>query len=309
MPLLLEVAITPDVFDLSSYGNEELADSRFDLLRELVFNDAIVRNIKDGAWSLSIINSNRQLYRRGAELLKKLSTQGRLQNFGSISPSMPISDIEWCKEALVTHKQKRLDGIISTKLIASQLENNEIVTAMHKLSRSHLWASREQSVRPSRNLESYLLHLSHVFSSANSLIFIDPYLDPSEANYKDLPRLISAAMQKKPMPHIEIHRKITDGKRNIVANPEWEKRFNCELLPALPVGAKIEVFLWDEMHNRYLISNVIGISMAHGFDTSLREKAITTWSRLSKEHSDDIRAEFDANSVLHKCQHKFILRK
>ena len=309
MALLLEVAITPDVFDLSSYGNEELADSRFDLLRELVFNDAIVRNLQDGAWSHSIFGSNRPLYKRGAELLKKLSIQGRLQKFKSISPSIPMSDIEWYKEALDAHGFKKLDGIIGTKSIVIQHENDIAVTAMSKLSRSKLWESREQSVRPERNLESYLLHLSHVFSSANSLIFIDPFIDPSVPNYQDFPKLISAAMQQRPMIHIEIHRTIMDGKRGIVANQEWEKRFKGELLPVLPPGAKVEIFLWDEMHDRYLISNIIGISLPHGFDTSHRENAITTWSRLSKEHSDNIRQEFDTNSVIHKCQHRFVLCK
>lgn len=309
MPLLLEIAITPDVFDLSAYSSEELADSRFDLLRELTFNDAIVRNLSDGKWKDIFSDPNRTWYRRGGELVRKLETQGRLRDFQRMYQGVPTSDAEWCNEALASHGIEELDGIISSKSTAALHGDTKIVAAISKLSRSDLWRSRTQSVRPDRHLKSYLQHLNPIFTHAKHLMFIDPYLDPYADNYTDFPKLLREAMLKKSMPLIEIHRTINDGKHGIPTNREWERRFREKLLPILPQDAEVEIFLWDEMHDRYLISNILGIDIPHGFDTSGRKEDITTWSRLSKDASDDIRREYDANSVRHKLQHRFIVRK
>ncbi len=306
MPLLLEVAITPDVFDLSTYDSEELADSRFDLLRELTFNDAIVRNLCDGKWKDVFSDPNRTWYRRGGELVRKLAIQGRLRSFQRMNQKVPTSDVEWCNEALASHGIEALDGIISTKSITALHGENKIVAAISKLSRSDIWRSRTQSVRPERNLKSYLQYLQPIFTCAKNLMFIDQYIDPTAYNYKDFPELLREAMLNRSIRLVEIHRTITDGKYGIPTNHEWERKFRKTLLPVLPRGAKVEIFLWDEMHDRYLISNIVGIALLHGFDTSGKED-MTTWSRLGKETSDDIRREFDANSVRHKLQHKFVL--
>jgi hypothetical protein len=66
-----------------------------------------------------------------------------------------------------------------------------------------------------------------------------------------------------------------------------------------------EVFIWDDFHDRYLISNLIGISCPNGFDTTTDQNDITTWTKLGKTDKDDVQREFDPASNKHQLKHKF----
>jgi len=113
-----------------------------------------------------------------------------------------------------------------------------------------------------------------------------------------------------PSPTIEIHRCISAGSgidKKPLKKQEWENRFRESLLSCLPKRSKVEVFLWDEMHDRYLISNIVGINIPNGFDTSRRKPALTTWQKLDEKERDAIQREFDENSLDHKLQGRFTL--
>lgn len=59
--------------------------------------------------------------------------------------------------------------------------------------------------------------------------------------------------------------------------------------------AKTQDFLWYHAAvriGRYLVSNLIGISLPNGFDTTASPRP-TTWSRLGRPDRDDIQREFD----------------
>ena len=48
----------------------------------------------------------------------------------------------------------------------------------------------------------------------------------------------------------------------------FERRFRDGLSGRLrAAGLQAEVFVWDDFHDRYLISNLVGISLPNGFDT------------------------------------------
>jgi hypothetical protein len=72
-------------------------------------------------------------------------------------------------------------------------------------------------------------------------------------------------------------------------------------------GLTVEVFIWDKFHDRYLISNLIGINLPHGFGISDpgTPHPITTWTRLGRKDRDDVQREFDPASGRHKLQHRF----
>jgi hypothetical protein len=66
-----------------------------------------------------------------------------------------------------------------------------------------------------------------------------------------------------------------------------------------------EVFIWDDFHDRYLISDLIGVSLPYGFDTTTDESSFTTWTRLGRHDRDDIQREFDPASGRHALRHRF----
>jgi hypothetical protein len=308
MPILAEYALTPDVFDVSSYTSEELADSRFDLLREALFNEGIVRNLRNGGWGREFADTDRTWHRRGKELVKKLASQGRFRSFPQILSDCPTCDDEWCNEALASHYALPLEGIITTDSIAARHTESKVVASISRLARAPWWCDRGTSVRVQRKIDEYIHNLSLVFSCSNHLMFIDPYLDPTQSNYEDFKQLIQIALQRRPLPLIEIHRSIKDGNgrhAQVLDPTEWEVRFREELAPVLARGGHVEVFLWDELHDRYLISNVVGISLPYGFDTSRRQGDVTTWGRLSRVDRDDVMREFDSASHRHKLQGRF----
>ena len=68
-------------------------------------------------------------------------------------------------------------------------------------------------------------------------------------------------------------------------------------------GLRAEVFVWDDFHDRYLISNLIGISLSNGFDTKANQT--TTWTRLGRKDRDDVRREFHPATGSHKLQLRF----
>jgi hypothetical protein len=70
-------------------------------------------------------------------------------------------------------------------------------------------------------------------------------------------------------------------------------------------GIQVEIFIWDDHHDRYLITDLIGIGMENGFDTTTDPNAITTWMRLSRATRDDIQREFDPACVRHALRHRF----
>ena len=92
MALLADYAITPDVFDVMSYPNEEVCEARLELIREPLLTESLVRDIRDGEWRRFIENPARAWHRRGKELIRKLATQGRLVQFSSALPHPPVDD-------------------------------------------------------------------------------------------------------------------------------------------------------------------------------------------------------------------------
>jgi hypothetical protein len=53
------------------------------------------------------------------------------------------------------------------------------------------------------------------------------------------------------------------------------------------------VFFWDDFHERYLIADVIGISVPAGFDVTSKPEEFSTWGRLGRADKDKIQRMFD----------------
>ena len=91
---------------------------------------------------------------------------------------------------------------------------------------------------------------------------IDPYFNPIEGRYRDAVTLLAGTGQRSPRPLIEVHRVAWYGTSH-------DKRaqsavVEAALRPALATaasqsGLSFEVFLWDDFHDRYLISDLVGI--------------------------------------------------
>lgn len=310
MALLSEYAITPDVFDSSCHSSEEVCELHLQSLKDVLLSEALVRDLQGGEWSKQFMPGGRAWHPRTKELFRKLSGQSRLICFQSTDGEVPASDLQWCDEALATHAITDVRGIIATEAVASSYTDQPIVSAIDGLKRAGWWTSRSPSYRLRRTLADYRLALDLVLRHANSIQFVDPHLDPALRHYGDFMALVQGAGGRTPAPLIELHRVAWFGSSR-------DKRPRCEELetsfrqtltaPVQAAGLTLEVFLWDDFHDRYLISNLIGIHMGNGFDTTSDPNAKTTWSRLGRDDLDDVLREFEPANNRHALRAKFII--
>lgn len=156
----------------------------------------------------------------------------------------------------------------------------------------------------------YQAALAPVLRHANSLFFIDPYIDPSDHHqYGDLMKLIAGLGTRSVKPLVEIHRVARHGggsdKRPQV------KEVVAALTPAITAAARtaglsMEVFLWDDFHDRYLIADLVGISLPYGFGTTTATNAQTIWTRLGRDDRDWVQREFDP--AYRQPHHRFTVK-
>ncbi len=308
MPLLAEYAITPDVFDQTCYGSDEIGAVYLQHLKEVLLSEGLVRNLRGGEWLSLLKADDRPWHLRGKELLKKLIQQGRLRLCKSCLPVYPSTDAEWCQEALSCHAVLPLNGIVATRTVADRFSSQPLVASIDQLPITAWWAGRSPSVRLRRSRAHYKENLHLVLECANSIMFIDPHIDPSLNRYSDLVSLIGSLAGRNPVPLIEIHRVCYVGSgpnRSIVVAADWKRRFRIIEASLVSAGLSVEVFVWDDFHDRYLISDLIGISIPYGFDTTTDPTDITTWTRLGRQERDDIQKEFHPASNRHALRHQF----
>ena len=232
--------------------------------------------------------------------MKKLATQGRLISSRPELPAVPSDDLAWCKEALASHARLGLTGgIIVTGPIKDAYRSETLVARVDRLDGASWWSSRSPAIRLRRKSQAYRQHLDLILRCANSTQFIDPHLNPAKDQYQDFADLLAGAGGRTPAPHIEIHRR--RGPDFDQLESDFRDTLGKELQAA---GLQADVFVWDWFHDRYLISNLIGISLPNGFDTS-RGEDLTTWSRIGLRQRDDVQREFDPASGRHRLHHRF----
>ena len=311
MAILAEYALTPDIFDSTSYSTDEVGSIRLQDLKEVLLAEGIVRDLRDGGWSQIFTNGGRPWHNRGKELLKKLVQQKRLRRFQSVGGSAPASDADWCVEALASNGVLPLYGIVATPTVAENFKSEPLVASIDRLPSAPWWATRSQSVRMPRTIAEYTRHMRPILECANSLMFIDAHLDPTQARYRDFLSLLLVTAGRAPRPLIEIHRVCyfdTHDKRNQRDEAGWKAMFASWVRPLRAAGiTNVEVFIWDDLHDRHVISDLVGILMGNGFDTTADSTTVTTWTRLGRAERDDIQREFDPASGRHELKHRFLI--
>ena len=264
--------------------------------------EGVVRDLHAGAWRALLAGEDRPWHRRGKELVKKLATQGRLISSPPELPAVPGDDMAWCEEALASHARLGLTGgIIVTGPIKEAYRSEALVAPIDRLDGAAWWRSRSSAIRLQRTAQAYRQQLDLILRCANSIQFIDPYLNPAKDQYQDFADLLAGAGSRTPAPLIEIHIHRRRGADFDQLESDFRDKLGKELQAA---GLQADVFVWDTgpilgrittwywFHDRYLISNLIGISLPNGFDTS-RRADLTMWTRMGSRERDDVQREFD----------------
>ena len=305
--------ITPDVFDETSYSNASECEARLEPVRGAMLNDGLVRDLRDGEWRALFGRDARPWHRRGLELVKKLASQGRLVPCSPALADPPADDSAWCVEALASHSARPMSGgVIVTERVKRKHTKERRVARIDRLAGAPWWQARGPSVTLTRTVGDYTKHLDLVLRYSNLLVFIDPYLDPEKPRYRDLRKILMHAGGRTPAPTIEIHRACSEGSGPRQTFPGhndrnyFRRRFRDGLGDVLrTAGLRANVFIWNDFHDRYLISNLVGIALPNGFDTTTDRRSVTRWTRLGRNDRDDVRREFHRNNQRHEFVDSF----
>ena len=305
MPLLSEYVITPDVLFSCFYSSSELEEVLVNQVANTIMASGLVRDLRNGEWSELLNSPECHLNPRSKEFIKMLKKERRLRVVSAALPVHPVTASDWCQEALASHQQSYLSGIITTKSVAEQFKSEHRISSINNLGNGSVewWQPLQGNIEIRRDIRSYLLHLKPILDHANSLLFIDPHLDPSSRkSYANFPKIIKELTKRERFPSmVQFHRQGEWDKINErwTTIEEWETRFKNVFLPIIKgTRLKIDVFIWKDFHDRYLLSDLAGIQMSNGFDEKNPNQPIeiTTWSRLGKELTANRYCLFDPAS-------------
>lgn len=145
-------------------------------------------------------------------------------------------------------------------------------------------------------------------------MFIDPHIDPTRHHYSGFIQILQAMKRPAVQPLIEVHRVCYEGSgpgRLMFVGArraELEKRFRDSWTKDLTAaGLSVKVFVWPDLHDRYLLTDLIGIEMNNGFDSSTDKNEKTTWGRMGRAEADDVQREHDPAAARVKPHYHFLV--
>lgn len=309
-PILDEYALVPDVFDPAAYSNPALADALLPMLKQPLYQQALVRDLGDGQWSRHCQAGSRSLHRLTREILRKLKSQNRLLAAPLIATTTPADAAQWCHEALNSHATDPLNGIICADATKQQFAKRPEVASIERLTSTPWWRTGSSSATLDRKTTDYSAALSRILRQANSLMFIDPNLDPSQRSYRQFERLLAPLAARSPKPRIEIHRSFCRGdgpRRTFPDQQAWQSSFAPLAGTLKRLGLHAEVFCWQDFHDRHLITDIVGIHAGAGFDITTKANDTTTWACLSRDHRDQLQREYDPATRPGDLKHRFVV--
>lgn len=291
-----EFALTPDVFLSSGYSKPDYKDVCLPFLRTALLGEAtLVRDLGGGAFMRRCLSMGKE----ASELVRKLASRNKLHQDLLRTKLEEDAPCSWCAEALASHRMSPLTGIVTSHAVKADHRKNGLVAAAEKLDSTAWWQLRRTSFDTGRNIVTYLEHLRPLLNQANSLMFIDPNLDPSQGNYRDFHELISPTAPRNPPPLIEIHRSVRRGDgpdAKVLTKEQWRESF--EGLHRRLVEWKLLacVFFWVDFHHRFLISDLAGYQVDQGFDVTKAPDSSNAWTRLDRDGREEKQRHYDPNS-------------
>jgi hypothetical protein len=205
----------------------------------------------------------------------------------------------WFENALVEH------GRIAFRAIISNHQNPNDPKIIHgdtlEEDTEPLFQSPDKVL--SRRAEEYGIALSLLLCSSKRILFVDPYFDPTKRRFrKVLESLLTSALfpcRRETICRLELHTSIERFfRRGEERKSEEEEKtaanlvYECQrkLPEIIPAGYSLFLYIrkeksgGDEFHNRYVLTEKIGVAFGTGLDEAENNpKATDDLHRLSNE--------------------------
>ena len=289
--MLARLAITPEALAEARSSSTAALQLGIGCLNDLCRAEGLFADMRNGSWSRAA-DAVGPLAKRFLTFARK---SGRLILAPPQLPTDPDSDEEWLWEAQKFHETFPCRAVVTHRELADSYTDHPVVS-IERLNQTSWWEERSPSKSVTRTTAGYLRALELVLSHANSLMFIDAYIDPLADSYREFPQLLLRAGARGRKPIVEIHRaswRRSGGQNQVQGLAQWMADFDSWSERLKSAGLTAEVFLWEEMHDRFLISDLLGISLPYGFDIASGAAQTTTWTRLGPAQRDQIQKSFD----------------
>jgi hypothetical protein len=237
-----------------------------------------VRSMRDGHW-LEAASECASGSKSAAEFLKMLKNRKLLL----VAPSCGAPN--WFQEALLSHKQRRLTGIVVDDLTGAS-GSDVLVSTASSLQDASWWIDSPPSIDVARTADELVRVLRLLLSSGREIHIIDRFLNPAEKNYRDtMEAFLRESLNNPYKPEIVYHTSYRAFGRIGAAVDAFQGLSN----QLKNHGRRGRVCLWDhdsvkgKFHDRHFVTDVGGCQVGGGFASSPRD--ITTISL----HSDESR--------------------
>lgn len=325
--MIAEFAISPSVFEEAAHPDK---DEWIDQLRELgnhmlpktAASAVMIADLCDGSWFHEIERAVkaienprvgrlcRDLLPQIKQLLVKRPTEGH---------NWPHQSLEWCRQALATHRVLEVERIISCRGIQDQLQpEGHSVRCLSEVSTTQFWHGISAQWAQDLTIDSQVAAIRKISQHAQFLMFINPYQNGESGGETDftleaIRRALNRPRGYNPVA-IEIHTKgpESDGTgfekslENLVGN------LRQRIEEILPNGIQVRLVHWREFLDRHLIAGDFtysssgvqrqrprwGVHLGHVArkGDNDKDRPPTTWSLLMPSDLGKIHARFSAFS-------------
>lgn len=296
--MFYEYAITPEVFDSSFLeGNDAHPVILTQLLRGICEN-GMISDLNKSDWAKDIKRrigevSSQKTKSNLMNLLSALKDRNRLVRHPK-TPNAPQDDFGWLQLALEAHDRAPLDMIMLTsELLECSGMTDEILAEVGRTLDSPAWLARRQSRTIEQREEDYRDLLPKILRHAKRLYLIDPYFRPDQPRWTDTIKICASLMGQRggePLRGIiEIHTGDPSlrGRMPRIEAEAWERWKRARFAPLYT--HTLLVSMWrrfhdsERVHDRFLITNQVGFSIAGGLDCRRPEfdgRSKTIWTLM-----------------------------
>jgi hypothetical protein len=305
--MLSAFAVTPGAFDPATATNPELLDCGIASLGDLCRNEGVFLDLRDGDWGGAIDRLPDEAGAiRAREFREFAHKRRRLVRAPKVLPNPPDDEQGWLWEAQRVGQEgywkDRLKGVVTGQRLATEYQDDPAVVSVEALNRTAWWTNRSSDVVLHQCFDAYKAQLNVVLKHANLLMFIDPYILPeapgssARLSYEGFLDLLLEAGSKDRYPTTQIHRADwLENKQNRLPNSQWKQQFEPWSRELRKARRSVEVLFWHEIHARYLVSDIVAISLHDGFRaySDARTSKSTRWSRLGTDARENLQREYE----------------